>query len=87
MCSVPSNELAAERARWLAELSDALDDAYRLLCNSSLWAERLPQTRELCFRIEAARLEAQSLRRSRSLTRRKENGPEWIESLPWRKSD
>lgn len=87
MCSVPSDEPAAERARCLADLSDALNDAHQLLIRLDLCPNRIPGARELYLRIEAARLEVQSLRLSRSLTRRKDNGPEWTESLPWRKID
>ena len=87
MRSVPSDEPAAERARWLAELSDVLNDAHELLIHLSFQVNRLPEVRELNLRIDAARMEVQSLRLSRSATPRDEIGPEWIESLPWKKSD
>jgi hypothetical protein len=84
MLGVPAEVAAAERARWLAELSDALTQARQLLITLDLDAERRLEARELHWRIEAARLEVQSLRLSRSVTQRPEKTPEWTDSLPWR---
>ena len=80
---VPAEMAAAERARWLADLSDALNQAHELLVNLDLDGKRRLEARELHWRIEAARLEVQSLRLSRSVTQRPEKAPEWIDSLPW----
>jgi len=83
MLGVPAEMAAAERARWLADLADALNQAHQLLVTLDLDAERRLEARELHWRIEAARLEVQSLRLSRSVTQRPEKAPEWIDSLPW----
>jgi hypothetical protein len=74
---------AVERARWLAELSDALNGANRLLAQLNLRAEQHLLARELHLRIEAARLEVQSLQLSRSLRPREESDPKWIGFQPW----
>lgn len=76
MCSVPIEVPAAARARWLAELSQALEEALRLF--GRLDGGCLPRAElfELYMRLEAARLEVQSLRLSRSLQMRGRNGPE-----------
>ena len=83
MCSVPTEVPAAERARWLAELSEALDEAQRLLAGLDRGGGPEVHVRELHLRIEAARLEISSLRLSRSLNPRKGNDPERIELAPW----
>ena len=82
VCGVPTEVPAAERARWLAELSEALTEANRLLASMDPGA-RHPELRELFLRIEAARLEIQSLRLSRSLNPREEDSPKRIELPPW----
>src|SRR5689334_7233196 len=83
MYSVPTEVPAAERARWLAELSEALDHAGRLLLGMDPSEAVEVQVRELHLRIQAARLEIDSLRLSRSLNPRQGNGPERIEFPPW----
>lgn len=75
VCSVPTEVPAAARARWLAEISEALNEAHQLLVELQLPAERRLEVRELFVRIEAVRREVQSLRLSRSLNPRAENGP------------
>ena len=79
VCSVPGEASAVERARWLAELSDALDGAARVLVALELSAEQLNAARDLYLRIEAARIEVQALRLSRSLRPREDNDPKRIE--------
>jgi hypothetical protein len=49
----------------------------------ALLPEKRAAARELHWRIEAARLEVQSLRVSRSIRPRDEMGPERIESAAW----
>lgn len=85
MCSVPIEAPAAQRARWLAELSDVLDAARLLFLDPEFLTGRHPETRELFLRIEAARLEVRSLRLSRSFMSEEEKAPKWIESLPWQR--
>ena len=83
MCSVPAEVPPGAKARWLAELANALDDAQQLLMRLALHPEERAAARELHWRIEAARLEVQSLRVSRSVRPRDEIGPERIESAAW----
>jgi hypothetical protein len=82
---VPSELPATLRARWLAELSEALDDARQLLPRLPLSDQRT-LVEELFLRIEAVRLEVQSLRLSRSLNPREQSEPEWTFSAPWDRS-
>lgn len=81
MHSVPTEAPAARRARWLAELSEALNEAHQLLIGLDIRPEQRGEARELYLRIEAARLEVQSLRLSRSLNARENKGSERIEFL------
>ena len=81
MCSVPIEVPAAQRALWLAELSEALDCARRLLIELDIPSHRRAEARELYLRIEAARFEVQALRLSRSLNPRPDNGPD--RTYPW----
>lgn len=67
MCSVPTDVPAAERARWLANISEALDAARDALVVLDLKTEERELGRELYLSIEAARLEVRSLRLSRSI--------------------
>jgi hypothetical protein len=84
VCGVPTEgPSAAERATWLAELSDVLNEAHELLVTLNLQDERRSDALELYLRIEAARLEAQSLRFGRSLQPRQEAPPKWIGLEPW----
>jgi hypothetical protein len=83
MCGVPTDMSAAERARWLAELSDALNNAHDFLVGLNFRDEQRLEARELFLRIEAARFEVQSLRLSRSLSERRDNDPKWIRSSAW----
>nr|NUR38175.1 hypothetical protein [Sphingomonas sp.] len=84
VCGVPTEVPAtAERARWLAELSDVLNEAHDLLTSLNPQGEQRPDAFELYLRIEAARLEVQSMQLSRSLQPRQETGPKWIGSDPW----
>jgi hypothetical protein len=76
MCSVPIEVPPADRARWLAELAQALDEAQRLFRQLDVRTIPRADAFELFMRIEAARLEVQSLRLSRSLRERAEMSPQ-----------
>jgi hypothetical protein len=76
MCSVPIEVPPADRARWLAELAQALDEAQRLFRQLDMRTIPRADAFELFMRIEAARLEVQSLRLSRSLRERAEMSPQ-----------
>lgn len=82
-CSVPTEVPAAERARWLAEVGAALNEAHGLLTRLPLHAEHYFLAGELHMRIEAARLEVQSLQLSRSLNPRPKSDPNWSGLAPW----
>ena len=81
--SVPTPAPAAERSRWLAELSEALGEAQRLIARFELTGEQHLLAREVHLRIEAARYEVQSLRLSRSPQLASQSDPEWRQLLPW----
>jgi hypothetical protein len=81
--SVPTDRSAAQRAQWLAELAEAIAEARQLFENLEVAADRREVARELYLRIEAARLEIQSLRLSRSLQPRGDSGPEWSQLPSW----
>ena len=76
----PSDLSPADRARWLAELSEALDQALMLVTRVALTADQQAEAFELYLLIEAARLEIQSLRLSRSLRPRDDSSPDWTKS-------
>jgi hypothetical protein len=82
VCSVPTEVAAAGRARWLAELSDALLEAQQLLFRLDLSGSSRSTAADLYQMIEAARLEVRSLRASRSFNPRDEKRPEWINFPP-----
>jgi hypothetical protein len=81
---VSNEHTAAQRARWLAELSDALDEA-RLLINQLRDTQGSIDATELYARIEAAKLEVQAMRIKRS-GGGADFGPEWTKGIPWRLS-
>jgi|tagenome__1003787_1003787.scaffolds.fasta_scaffold18570827_1 hypothetical protein len=83
MCSVPTEVPAVDRARWLAELSEALGRAHRLLAAMDLNDGDRKAGLELNLRIHAAQLEVQSLRLSRSLQPRTQSDPKWTRLAPW----
>jgi hypothetical protein len=83
--SVPSDVPAAERARWLAEVSAALDAASELIARLDFAPEDTSAKLDLCIRIETARVEVRSLRLSRSLQSRPQIGSERIEFGLWQR--
>jgi hypothetical protein len=79
----PGGSTAAERARWLAELSETLGEAQRLLLRIGVSGADNRQAMELYSRIEGARLAIQSLRLRRSAGSRNVSDPKWTDPLPW----
>jgi hypothetical protein len=79
---VPGEDLAAQRARWLAELSEALDEARRLMKRLGA-AEGQMEIVELYARIEAIRLEIEAIRLGRRYAASNELDPKWIGFIPW----
>lgn len=84
MVSLSSEASTAERARWLAELSTALEEARRLAKELGGTDARMEAV-ELCARIEAVRREVESLRFRRISPTDAQLGPEWIKSPPWQR--
>jgi hypothetical protein len=79
---VPNEDSAAQRARWLAELADALDEA-RILIKQLGAAEGRIDAVELYARIEAVRLEVQAMRLRKSGFGGQNLGSEWTKDFPW----
>jgi hypothetical protein len=80
---VSNEDSAGRRARWLAELADALEEARRLI-NQLGAADGQVDAVELYARIEAVRLEVQAMRLRRSSGRGGDFDPEWTKDFPWR---
>lgn len=76
---------AAERARWLSELSEALDAAQQLMSRLGIDRAESLEGMELYLRIEAARLQVHALRLGRGRLS-EQTDPERTESLPWQRA-
>ena len=74
---------AAERARWLAELAQAIDRAQRLARTLARSERDAAEANELKGRLEAIRIEVEELRRGHRLILRREIDPKWTGLLPW----
>jgi hypothetical protein len=74
---------AAQRARWLAELSAALEDARKLLRDLNPADGGDAEALDLCARLEAALAEARSLQFGRQKDRQPKLSPEWSNLVPW----
>ena len=82
---MPIEDSAAERARWLAELAHALDEAHLLMKRLGA-AEGKIDAVELYARIDALRLEVEMMRLRRSAGCGENYDPKWTKSIPWRLS-
>ena len=82
---MPSGEPAARRARWLAELAEALEEARRLVKELGADEGRIESV-ELYARIEAVRLEIEMMRLRSSPGGGQDLGPDWTKNIPWRLS-
>lgn len=76
---------AAERARWLAELADALEEARRVVKLLGAADGEIGAV-ELYARIEAVRIEVLAIRLRRTYVQDRESCPEWIKDIPWKRS-
>ena len=85
MVRVPNEDFAVRRARWLAELAAALDDARRLTKELGADEGRVEAV-ELYARIEAVRLEIQAMRLTRLSGGGEGFDPEWTKDIPWKRS-
>jgi hypothetical protein len=85
MSVTPGPDTAADRARWLAELAHALEQA-RELVRTLGGSEGRVDAVDLAARIEAASEEVESMRLRRSSGGGEPFDPEWTKNLPWRLS-
>jgi hypothetical protein len=79
-----NEDSAVQRARWLAELAEALIEAQQLAERLATRGITVPP--DLVARIESARCEVDALQKRR-LSRTAGDGfnPKWSENLPWRR--
>jgi hypothetical protein len=84
---MPIEVTAVDRARWLVELADALEQAQRLTWRMGLSGGGNADAMELYGRLEAARVEAQSLQLGGFKAASSQYSPAWIELLPWREGE
>ena len=75
----PGESIAADRARWLAELSESLDEAQRLLMRLGIGTAESPVALELYLRIEGARCAVQGMRLRPMGSFTEVTTPEWSE--------
>jgi hypothetical protein len=85
MVGISSAESAAHRARWLAELADALDEARTLVRQLGVEEARIDAI-DIAARIEAVSNEVQRMRLMRSSSGGQDFDPEWTKDIPWRLS-
>ena len=86
MDRVPADLSGAARAQWLAELSQALDEAHDLMWKLGIGDGGGPAAMELYLRVEAARLEVRALRLGRRYQTMDDINPKWSDQLPWKHS-
>ena len=79
---VPGEGAAARRARWLAELAEALEEARRLVKQLGAAQGQLESV-ELYARIEAIRLEIEAMRLGRRYVPHEELNPKRSDIVPW----
>ena len=75
---------ATERARWLAELALAIDQAQKLAWRLGVSEGDDPDAKSLYARLETVRSEVESLRRGGWAGALEELDPVWMKLLPWR---
>jgi hypothetical protein len=74
---------STERARWLSELADALDEAQKVAWRLGVSEGDCAEAKELYGRIEAARAEVDRLRLNGFRRIREESGPDWTNIQLW----
>ena len=79
----PETLTKIERARWLAELSRAIDEAQKLATVVGATEGKRRDAQELHAQLDAIRIEVEMLRRGRDTGARTEVDPEWIQILGW----
>jgi hypothetical protein len=80
---VPTHLSAEERARWLAQLAEAIEQAQKLTWRMGLIEANSVEAMELYGRLEAARMEVQALRLGGFAGAHSESHPEWLNLLLW----
>lgn len=80
MHRAPDHLVALERARWLAELGEAIVQAQKLSWRLGV-EEGCHEARQLYAALEAARTEVDSLRRGDWAEARTEIDPQWLKRL------
>lgn len=86
MFEVPKEGAATQRARWLAELTHALEEAQMLVWTICAQDGANLDALELGARLEAVRAEVRSLRVGRSESPEPNFSPEWT-NHPWDRSE
>ena len=78
----PSDHLSAvERARWLAELAVAVEQAQQLAREIGVSDAKRQEAQELYAQLDAIRIELEMLRRARSAAEKAEIDPKWMHLL------
>jgi len=80
---LPTDVTVAQRARWLAELSEALDEARSVIWRLAMEEVCNIDALDLSARVEAAKAEVQSMRLSRMDRSSIQNDPNWSGPVPW----
>jgi hypothetical protein len=73
--------VALKRARWLAELAQAVTEAQKLAWRLGVVEGDSEEARELYAQLEAVRVELESLRTNGWTGVRREVEPSWLETL------
>jgi hypothetical protein len=79
----PSDVPPAERARWLAELAEAIDQAQKVAWRIGVAEGDNAEAKELYGRLEAARVEVDALRRGSFRAAPHKTDPDWLKQLLW----
>ncbi|MEP7130461.1 MAG: hypothetical protein ABI770_04960 [Sphingomicrobium sp.] len=86
MIQMPTVVSAVERARWLGELAQALEEAQALVVRLATAEGRRIESLDLSARLGAAGAEVQSLRRNRISETAEDIDPDWSKHLPWERA-
>jgi hypothetical protein len=79
---VPNEGAAAARARWLAEVAEALEEARQVMKQLGAVAGGI-EIVELYDRIDALALDVDFMRRKRASPGGEHFRPEWTKNIPW----
>ena len=72
-----------DRAQWLAELADAVEQAQRLAWTLGVSEGTSHEARELYGRLEAVRIEMESLRQGQWEKIQRDIDPKWLDPSAW----